>query len=130
MGTWLITGGAGFVGSKLDNQRDNYEVATPDNDAIAICTASRQDRLLIHARFAQPSRRADCKMNRGARLDPDRSPHTTRVLRCVCGGARAAGRPLPKYVQEEFKGYLKCGRLDRGLLRVRNVWVSYSRLSG
>jgi Transposase zinc-binding domain len=30
-----------------------------------------------------------------------------------------AGRPLPKYVQEEFEAYLKCGRLDEGFLRVR-----------
>ena len=31
----------------------------------------------------------------------------------------AAGRPLPKYVQEEFEAYLKCGRLEHGFLRVR-----------
>jgi hypothetical protein len=31
----------------------------------------------------------------------------------------AAGRPLPKYVQDEFAAYLKCGRLERGFLRVR-----------
>jgi ribosomal protein S27E len=30
-----------------------------------------------------------------------------------------AGRPLPKYVQEEFAAYLKCGRLEHGFLRVR-----------
>jgi hypothetical protein len=30
----------------------------------------------------------------------------------------AAGRPLPKYVQEEFEAYLKCGRLEHGFLRV------------
>jgi ribosomal protein S27E len=31
----------------------------------------------------------------------------------------ASGRPLPKYVQEEFEAYLKCGRLEHGFLRVR-----------
>ena len=31
----------------------------------------------------------------------------------------AAGRPLPKYVQEEFEAYLKCGLLEHGFLRVR-----------
>jgi hypothetical protein len=31
----------------------------------------------------------------------------------------SAGRPLPKYVQEEFEAYLKCGRLEHGFLRVR-----------
>jgi ribosomal protein S27E len=31
----------------------------------------------------------------------------------------AAGRPLPKYVCEEFEAYLKCGRLEHGFLRVR-----------
>jgi hypothetical protein len=31
----------------------------------------------------------------------------------------AAGRPLPKYVQKEFAAYLKCGRLEHGVLRVR-----------
>jgi len=31
----------------------------------------------------------------------------------------AAGRPLPGYVQKEFKAYLKCGRLEHGFLRVR-----------
>ena len=30
-----------------------------------------------------------------------------------------AGRPLPKYVREEFEAYLKCGRLEHGFLRVR-----------
>lgn len=30
-----------------------------------------------------------------------------------------AGRPLPKYVQEEFEAYLKCGRFEHGFLRVR-----------
>jgi len=31
----------------------------------------------------------------------------------------ADGRPLPKYVREEFEAYLKCGRLKHGFLRVR-----------
>jgi ribosomal protein S27E len=31
----------------------------------------------------------------------------------------AAGRALPKYVQEEFAAYLTCGRLEHGFLRVR-----------
>jgi hypothetical protein len=31
----------------------------------------------------------------------------------------ATGRPLPKYIQEEFEAYLKCGRLEHGFLRVR-----------
>ena len=31
----------------------------------------------------------------------------------------AAGRPLPKHVQEEFEAYLKCGRLEHGFLRVQ-----------
>jgi ribosomal protein S27E len=30
-----------------------------------------------------------------------------------------AGRPLPRYVQEGFEAYLKCGRLEYGFLRVR-----------
>lgn len=29
------------------------------------------------------------------------------------------GRPLPGYVQREFEGYLQCGRLEHGFLRVR-----------
>lgn len=29
------------------------------------------------------------------------------------------GRTLPKYVQQEFEGYLKCGRLEHGFLRLR-----------
>jgi hypothetical protein len=31
----------------------------------------------------------------------------------------AAGRPLPRYVQEEFEAYLKCGCFEHGFLRVR-----------
>ena len=31
----------------------------------------------------------------------------------------AAGRPLPRYVQDEFEAYLKCGRLEYGFLSVR-----------
>ena len=31
----------------------------------------------------------------------------------------AQNRPLPKYVQQEFDDYLKCGRLEYGFLRVR-----------
>mgnify|MGYP003449447125 CR=1 FL=1 len=30
-----------------------------------------------------------------------------------------AGRPLPDYVEQEFDGYLKCGRLEDGFLRLR-----------
>ena len=28
------------------------------------------------------------------------------------------GKPLPRYVQQEFDAFLKCGRLDDGFLRV------------
>ena len=31
----------------------------------------------------------------------------------------AQGNPLPGYVEQEFEGYLKCGRLEHGFLRVR-----------
>lgn len=31
----------------------------------------------------------------------------------------AQGTVLPEYVQREFEVYLKCGRLEHGLLRVR-----------
>lgn len=31
----------------------------------------------------------------------------------------AEGRALPRYVEEEFEAYLKCGRLEHGFLRVR-----------
>ena len=31
----------------------------------------------------------------------------------------AQGTHLPEYVQREFEDYLKCGRLERGFLRVR-----------
>jgi hypothetical protein len=31
----------------------------------------------------------------------------------------AEARPLPRYVEEEFEAYLKCGRLEEGFLRVR-----------
>jgi ribosomal protein S27E len=31
----------------------------------------------------------------------------------------AEGRPLPRYVEEEFEAYLKCGRLEEGFLRVK-----------
>lgn len=31
-----------------------------------------------------------------------------------------AGRPLPAFVQQEFDGYLKCGRLDEGFLLARD----------
>jgi hypothetical protein len=30
-----------------------------------------------------------------------------------------AGRSLPDYVEAEFDAYLKCGRLEEGLLRLR-----------
>ena len=30
-----------------------------------------------------------------------------------------AGRPLPDYIEQEFDAYLKCGRLEEALLRVR-----------
>jgi hypothetical protein len=33
----------------------------------------------------------------------------------------AEGRPLPKYVQEEFEAYSKCGRLEHGFLRARGI---------
>ena len=29
------------------------------------------------------------------------------------------GTPLPRYIQQEFEAYLKCGRLEHGFLRVR-----------
>jgi len=31
----------------------------------------------------------------------------------------AEGRVLPDYVRQEFDGYLKCGRLEHGFLRVQ-----------
>jgi len=31
----------------------------------------------------------------------------------------AEGRPLPRYVEEEFEAYLKCGLLEHGFLRVK-----------
>lgn len=31
----------------------------------------------------------------------------------------ATGRPLPKYVQQQFEAYLKCGCLEWGFLRVK-----------
>ncbi len=31
-----------------------------------------------------------------------------------------AGRSLPDYIEEEFDAYLKCGRLEKGFLRVRS----------
>ncbi len=31
----------------------------------------------------------------------------------------AQGKSLPLYVHQEFEGYLKCGRLEHGFLRVR-----------
>jgi hypothetical protein len=31
----------------------------------------------------------------------------------------AEERPLPRYVEEEFEAYLKCGRLEHGFLRVK-----------
>ena len=33
----------------------------------------------------------------------------------------AQGKPLPAYVEREFEDYLKCGRLEHGFLRVRDV---------
>ena len=33
----------------------------------------------------------------------------------------AQGSALPGYVEREFEGYLKCGRLEHGFLRVRCV---------
>ena len=30
-----------------------------------------------------------------------------------------AGRSLPDYIEDELDAYLKCGRLEEGLLRVR-----------
>ena len=30
-----------------------------------------------------------------------------------------AGRPLPDHIEQEFDAYLKCGRLEEGLLRLR-----------
>ena len=40
----------------------------------------------------------------------------------------AAGRPLPKYVREEFEAYLKCGRLEHGFLRVRCEYCHAEKL--
>ncbi len=31
----------------------------------------------------------------------------------------AEGRTLPRYVEQEFEDYVKCGRLEEGFLRVR-----------
>jgi hypothetical protein len=31
----------------------------------------------------------------------------------------AEGRPLPRYVEQEFEAYLKCGLLEHGFLRVK-----------
>jgi len=53
-------------------------------------------------------------------------PEATRLYQLVerhypefAATREAAGRPLPKYVREEFEAYLKCGRLEHGFLRVR-----------
>jgi hypothetical protein len=53
-------------------------------------------------------------------------PETTPLYRLVAEhyptfrDRRAAeGRPLPRYVEDEFKAYLKCGRLEHGFLRVK-----------
>ncbi len=37
----------------------------------------------------------------------------------LAAAREAAGRALPKHVQEEFEAYLKCGRLEHSFLRVR-----------
>jgi ribosomal protein S27E len=37
-------------------------------------------------------------------------------------------RHLPRYVQEEFEAYLKCGRLEHGFLRVRCTTCHAERL--
>jgi len=37
----------------------------------------------------------------------------------LAAAREGAGRPLPRYVQEEFEAYLKCGRLEHGFLRLR-----------
>lgn len=36
-----------------------------------------------------------------------------------CAQLGAQGRRLPAYVRQEFEGFLRCGRLDHGFLRVR-----------
>jgi hypothetical protein len=53
-------------------------------------------------------------------------PETTLVYRLVAEhypafrDRRAAEeRPLPRYVEDEFEAYLKCGRLEHGFLRVK-----------
>src|SRR5512139_964145 len=52
-------------------------------------------------------------------------PEATLLYRLVdqhypalLAGREAADRPLPRYVQQEFEAYLKCGRLEHGFLRV------------
>jgi hypothetical protein len=40
------------------------------------------------------------------------------------------GKPLPKYVLREFDGYLKCGRLEHGFLRLRCDTCHAERLLG
>ena len=40
----------------------------------------------------------------------------------------AQGKQLPEYVQREFEDYLKCGRLERGFLRVRCTACHQERL--
>ena len=41
---------------------------------------------------------------------------------------KAQGRPLPYCVQREFEGYLKCGRLEHGFLRVRCEGCHHEKL--
>jgi len=51
-----------------------------------------------------------------------------RILRMAQLAAK--GRVLPEYVEREFDGYLKCGRLKHGLLRVRCEICYDKRLVG
>jgi ribosomal protein S27E len=53
-------------------------------------------------------------------------PEATRLYQLVAEhyarfrDRRAAeGRPLPRYVEDEFEAYLKCGLLEHGFLRVK-----------
>ena len=84
-----------------------------------------------HRRDARPWRASGAARRRAPLfIDPPgyarHRPDETLLYRLVAqhypefvAAREAAGRPLPRHVQEEFEAYLKCGRLEHGFLRVR-----------
>jgi len=64
-------------------------------------------------RAPKPSMSAASRTRRRPHVQPIRRQPNPGFLRFI---SAAQGRPLPRYVEDEFEAYLKCGRLEEGFL--------------